>query len=101
MRIFALFLVLLGLSYSSTTQAQFSASRGAQHLAILRAVVNYKIDDEEHVRDIERLRENERFNQRVQRMLDRLQNTRTKDSRNRQVLEILENAGRDLERVLR
>ena len=100
-RIVIIFLMLFTLGHSSNAEAQFAASRRAQHIAILRAVVNYKIDDEEHIRDIEALRQNERFNRRLERMLSRLQNTRTKNSTNRRILQILEDAGRDIDNLLR
>lgn len=80
--------------------AQFSAQKDAQYIATLRAVVNYKIDDEENIKDIESLRKNKAFNQKLQRMLDKLQNTRTKNTTNRKVQEILEKAGQDLYRLL-
>lgn len=81
-------------------QAQFSAQQDAQYIATLKAVVNYKIDDEENLRDVESLRENKRFNQKLARMLDKLQNTRTKNSTNRRVYDILLKAGRDIYREL-
>lgn len=80
--------------------AQFSAQKDAQYIATLRAVVNYKIDDEENIKDIESLRKNKAFNQKLQRMLDKLQNTRTKNTTNRKVQTILEKAGQDLYNLL-
>lgn len=58
--------------------AQFAATQDAQYIATLRAVLNYKIDDEENIRNIEKLREDKWFNQKLTRMLDKLQNTRSK-----------------------
>ena len=72
----------------------------AQYIAVLRAVVNYKIDDEENIRNIERLREDRRFNEKVQKMLDKLSNNRSKNTTNRKVLQILEQAGKDLYNLL-
>ena len=80
--------------------AQFSAQKDAQYLATLKAVVNYKINDEEHLKDIESLRQNQAFNQKLQNMLNKLQNTRTKNTTNRKVQQILEKAGQDLYRLL-
>ena len=101
MRYFSL-LVLFGLFTAiNSAQAQSVAQRQAANIATLRAVVNFKIDDEEIIRDIESLRQDQRFNRDLQRMMDRLSNTRNKDSRNRRVMEILEKAGRDITDVLR
>ncbi len=80
--------------------AQFSAQKDAQYLATLKAVVNYKINDEENLKDIESLRQNQAFNQKLQTMLNKLQNTRTKNTTNRRVQQILEKAGQDLYRLL-
>lgn len=85
---------------AESASAQFSAQKDAQYLATLKAVVNYKIDDEENVRDVEKLRQNQAFNRKLQRMLDKLQNTRTKNTTNRKVLQILEKAGEDIYRLL-
>lgn len=73
--------------------AQFAATQDAQYIATLRAVLNYKIDDEENIRNIEKLREDKWFNQKLTRMLDKLQNTRSKNATNRRVYDILIKAG--------
>lgn len=80
--------------------AQFSAQKDAQYIATLKAVVNYKINDEEIIKDIESLRQNKTFNQKLQRMLNKLQNTRTKNTTNTKVQQILEKAGQDIYRLL-
>ena len=81
---------------SLPASAQFAAQNDAKYIATLKAVVNYKIDDEENLSAIESLRENQTFNRRLQRMLDKLQNTRTKNSTNRRVYNILLKAGKDI-----
>ena len=86
--------------FSFEAQAQMSATKDAQYIAVLRAVFNYKIDDEENIRNIERLREDKRFNAKVQKMLDKLSNNRSKNTTNRRVLQILEQAGKDLYNLL-
>ena len=96
--IFALLLAMFCMITSA--QAQMSATKDAQYIAVLRAVVNYKIDDEENIRNIERLREDKRFNAKVQKMLDKLSNDRSKNTTNRRVLQILEQAGKDLYNLL-
>lgn len=80
----------------SDVNAQYSASKDAQYLAVVKAVANYKINDEENLRQVEKLRENEAFNRKLQKMLEKLSNSRTKDTTNRKVLQILERAGKDI-----
>lgn len=63
-------------------------------------MVNYKIDDQENIRDIEALRQNRQFNEKLQRMLDKLSNERTKDAKNRRVLKVLEQAGEEIYKIL-
>lgn len=77
-------------------RAQYAAQRDAEYMATLKAVVNYKIDDEENLKDIESLRENQTFTRKLTRMLNKLQNTRTKNSTNRRVYNILLKAGREI-----
>lgn len=94
------FIVLLALLCAYPAQAQYSASKKAQYVATLKAVTNYKIEDEEIIRDIEKLRENRSFTEDLQRKLDKLSNRRTKDGTNRKILKILENAGEQIYKLL-
>lgn len=100
MKIFVIAVALFAFGFPYGAQAQMSATRDAQYIAVLKAVVSYKIDDEENIRDIERLREDQRFNQKLQRMLDKLNNRRSKNNTNRKVMQILEKAGKDLYNLL-
>ncbi len=100
MRLFTPLLAWSVIVGAQDAYAQFSAQKDAQYLATLKAVVNYKINDEENLKDIESLRQNQAFNQKLQTMLNKLQNTRTKNTTNRKVQQILEKAGQDLYRLL-
>ena len=86
----------LAVILSFPASAQFAAQNDAKYIATLKAVVNYKIDDEENLSAIESLRENRMFNQKLQRMLNKLQNSRTKNSTNKRVYNILVKAGKDI-----
>ena len=96
----AFVLALFSFFMAVPASAQFAATQDAQYIATLRAVLNYKIDDEENIRNIEKLREDKWFNQKLTRMLDKLQNTRSKNATNRRVYDILIKAGRDISREL-
>lgn len=80
----------------SSADAQYSAQKEAMYIATLKAVVDYKINDEENLRDIEALRENERFKKDLMKMLAKLSNNRTKDSTNNRVYRIILKAGKDI-----
>lgn len=86
--------------FISPAQAQFSASKKAQSIATLKAVVNYKINDENIEKDVEKLRENKNFNERLQKKLNKLDNKRTQDSVNRNVMKVLEKAGEEIDKLL-
>lgn len=94
-------LFVMAFMFSVTpAHAQFSATRDAQYMATLKAVVNYKIDDEEIFDDVERLRQNRNFYEKLQKMLNKLNNRRTKDTTNRKILRILEKAGEQIYKEL-
>lgn len=97
LRVFAILIMILVIN---PAYAQFSASKDAQYLATIKAVANYKIEDEELQRDIAKLRQNKAFNEKLQKMLDKLNNRRTKDAKNRKVLKILEEAGEQIYNLL-
>ena len=99
MKYFTLTLLVCSL-FVGSANAQYASQKKAAYVATLKAVVNYKIDDEENIREVEALRKDKRFHQKLQMMLDKLQNTRTKDTKNRKVLDILEKAGEDIYKLL-
>lgn len=91
------YLVFLGLLLSAgLAKAQYSAQNEAKYMATLKAVVDYKINDEENYNDIESLRQNQRFNQELSKMISKLSNRRTKNSTNSRVYKILLKAGKDV-----
>lgn len=95
MKMFWLIAAALVLPLSSSN-AQYAAQRDAMYIATLKAVVNYKIDDEENFRDMQSLRQNQRFNEKLSKMMSKLSNNRTKNSTNSKVYRILLQAGKDI-----
>ena len=77
-----LLLLILSCLLTSPAFAQYTAQKEAQYIATLKAVTDYKINDAENLKNVQKLREDARFNRRLSKMLEKLQNTRTKDSRN-------------------
>ncbi len=100
MKIITLIIFSLFLNISSSV-AQYSASKNAEYLATIKAVANYKINDEEELENVERLRQNKAFNLKLQKMMNKLQNSRTKNSDNKRILKILEDAGEQIYNILK
>ena len=101
MKKIGLAVAFFGLLVSGSAAAQYSAQNDAKYIATLKAVVNYKIDDEETFDDMQSLRQNERFVRQLQGMLNKLSNSKTKDSKNKRVQKILEQAGKDIYNILK
>lgn len=101
MRFFSVVAILTVMMFSFSAQAQYSSTKNAQYLATIKAVANYKINDEEEYRNVERLRQDARFNQKLQSMLNKLQNSKTKNSDNKRILQILEDAGKEIYDILK
>lgn len=98
------YLPLIGfmlLSALASEAQAFAASKEAEYIATLKAVVNYKINDEENLQDIEALRQDKRFLQDLQQMLNKLTNSRTKNTTNKRVQKVLEQAGKDIYNILK
>ncbi len=93
------FLSVAFLTFSA--EAQYSSTKNAQYLATIKAVANYKINDEEEFRNVEKLRQDARFNEKLQSMLNKLQNSKTKNSDNKRILKILEDAGKEIYDILK
>lgn len=77
-----------------------TSSKEAEYLATVKAVADFKINDEEELKNIEKLRQNRIFLNKLQKRLEKLSNNKNKNSTNKKVLDILKKAGKDLERVL-
>lgn len=101
MRFLSILTILSALLYSISAQAQYSSTKNAQYLATIKAVANYKINDEEEIDNVEKLRQDANFNRKLQKMLNKLQNSKNKNSDNKKVLKILEDAGKEIYDILK
>lgn len=88
--------IILCLVVSTNTFAQYSAQNDAMYLAIVKAVADYKIADEENIKDVESLRSNQRFMNELSQMMGKLSNRRAKNSVNTRVYKILIKAGKEI-----
>ena len=80
----------------SSAHAQYAAQKDASYIATLKAVLDYKMEDEENIKELASLRENKQFNLKLARMMTKLSNQRTKDSKNSRIYKILIKAGKDI-----
>ena len=76
--------------------AQSLSEMDAVYLATLKAVVDYKIDDEQTLQQVEKLRDDEKFNQKLRKMLGELDNGKRKNAKNKRVFEILKTTGKKI-----
>lgn len=97
--LFFLFLLIAGMP--SISNAQFASQKDATYIATLKVVTDYKIDDEENLREMEQLRNDEKFNKKLEKMLNKLHNNRTKTGKNKQVYNVLLKAGREIYDILK
>ena len=80
----------------SIANAQYASQKDASYIATLKAVLDYKMNDEENLSELDALRENERFKQKLAIMMSKLSNNRSKNSTNNRIYKILIKAGKDI-----
>ena len=91
--IFILAILLCNINNSS---AQFAADKDAAYLATIKAVADFKINDAEELDNVNRLRQDPKFNKKLYEMVQKLSNARNKDAKNQRILKILKQAGKDI-----
>ena len=90
-------LIMLSFLFNvGVANAQYAAQKDASYLATLKAVLDFKMSDEENLKDLDSLRENAKFNRKLARMMTKLSNSRSKDSSNNKIYKILIKAGKDI-----
>lgn len=88
--------LLLFLLYNFGAKAQYASQKDAVYLATIKAVADYKINDEKDLQDVESLRNNQKFLQELNKMLEKLSNDKSKNPVNSRVYNILLKAGKDI-----
>ena len=81
--------------------AQYSADKDAAYLATIKAVADYKLNDEETLHSMNRLRQDAEFNRKLYEMIQKLSNSQNRDSKNERVYKILKQAGKDIYNILK
>lgn len=82
---FAFFLFCFG----ARAQNYSSSMDDAIYLATLKAVLDYKMNDEQNLENLQTLREDEEFNQKLRKILSKLSNNRQKPFKDRRIYEML------------
>ena len=90
--------ILLGLMLllAVPAQAQMSSLTEVKYLATLKVVANYKMKDKSIEKDLEKLRESDRFKKELEKMIGKLNNSKSNDATDRRIMKILEQAGKDI-----
>lgn len=97
------FLFLFSVFFSAiciNAHAQMNSQKEAAYMATLYAVLNQKMMDSDIQKDLESLRQNERFVRNLQKKIDKLTNGKNSTSKDSQVRKILEQAGKDIDNLL-
>ncbi len=86
-----LFFALHGYAQNYTT-----SDMDAVYLATLKAVVDYKINDAETLKQIEKLRQDEKFDKKLRKMLGELNNQKRKNAQNKRIFDVLKTTGKKI-----
>ncbi|MFI3241015.1 MAG: hypothetical protein R3Y43_00435 [Alphaproteobacteria bacterium] len=97
---FFLSILFFVLTISQQANAQLSSQKDASYLVIMKVVSDYKIDDDEHIKNVESLRGSQRFNDKMLKLRKKLDNSNDKDTANEQVLNVLLSAGQEIDEIL-
>ena len=86
--------------YQSGHLRDYGDQKEARNLKIVEAVAHYKLSDEKLLQEISKLDNNREFNRKMQKIMDNLSNDRHRNSKNKEVLKILQDAGNKLYNLL-
>ncbi len=88
-----LLLVMFGIASAS---AQVAALDKAKYITTLKVVADHKMNDADLAPDVDKLREIDRFNKELVKMLGKLDNSKPNSAKNQKIMRILEKAGKDV-----
>ena len=76
--------------------AQSATLNKAKYVATLKVVAEHKLNDDDLTKDLAKLRQSKKFKQDLNKMVEKLDNSRPSEAKNRKVMQILERAGREI-----
>ena len=88
--------VMCGCFVSGSVFAQSATLNKAKYLATLKVVSEHKMKDDDIVKDLEKLRQNRKFKQELSKIVEKLDNSRPSEAKNRKIMQILERAGQEI-----
>ena len=78
----------------------YGDQKDARNIKIVEAVAHYKLGDENLREEMEKLDQNREYNKKMKKIMDKLSNDKRRDTKNREVVRILQEAGNKLYNLL-
>lgn len=84
------------LGAASGAMAQTASLNKAKYVTVLKVIAEHKMDDQELVADIDKLRQYDKFKKELVKMMNKLDNSKPNEIKNRKIIKILERAGKEI-----
>ena len=78
----------------------YGDQKEARNIKIVEAVAHYKLGDEKLREEMEKLDQNREYNKKMNKIMEKLSNDKRRDTKNREVVRILQDAGNKLYNLL-
>ena len=78
----------------------YGDQKDARNIKIVEAVAHYKLGDEKLREEMEKLDQNREYNKKMKKIIEKLSNDKRRDTKNREVVRILQEAGNKLYNLL-
>ena len=78
----------------------YGDQKDARNIKIVEAVAHYKLGDEKLREEMEKLDQNREYNKKMKKIMEQLSNDKRRDTKNREVVRILQEAGNKLYNLL-
>ena len=78
----------------------YGDQKDARNIKIVEAVAHYKLGDEKLREEMEKLDQNREYNKKMKKIMEKLSNDKRRDTKNREVVRILQETGNKLYNLL-
>lgn len=78
----------------------YGDQKEARNIKIVEAVAHYKLGDEKLREEMEKLEQNREYNKKMNKIMEKLSNDKRRDTKNKEVVRILQDAGNKLYNLL-
>lgn len=90
-------MLLLFLSVTAVpAYAQTASLNKAKYVTVLKVITDHKMNDADLKPDVDKLREYDRFQRDLYKMMAKLDNSRPSEAKNRRIMRILERTGKEI-----